>query len=143
MAAFNKFEDFVDQLGQGKHVFGTDVLKCALTNSAPVATNTILANITQISGTNGYTTGGASAAATWAEASGTGTLTGTKIVWTCVTAAMGPFRYVVLYNDTQTSPADPLIGWWDYGSALTLQVGETFSVKFNNSDTTGTILTIA
>jgi hypothetical protein len=143
MATYNKFQDFVDQLGQGKHVFGTHVLKCALTNGAPVNTNTILANITQISGTNGYTTGGADAQATWAEATGTGTLTGTKIVWTCVTAAMGPFQYVVLYNDTQTSPVDPLIGWWDYGSALTLQVGETFSVKFNNSDTTGSILTIA
>jgi hypothetical protein len=142
MAAFNKIQDFVDQLGQVKHVFGTHVLKCALTNGAPEATNTILANITQISGTNGYTTGGADAQATWAEATGTGTLTGTMIVWTCVTAAMGPFQYVVLYNDTQTSPVDPLIGWWDYGSALTLQVGETFSVKFNGSSTTGSILSI-
>jgi len=143
VAAYNKFQDFVDQLGQGKHVFGTHVLKCVLTNTTPVNTNTILANITQIANANGYTTGGIDAQATWAEATGTGTLTGTKIVWTCVTAPMGPFQWVVLYNDTQTSPADPLIGWWDYGSALTLQVGETFSVKFNNSDTTGSILTIA
>ncbi len=142
MAAFNKFEDFVEQLGLGKHVFGTHVLKCALTNGAPVAGNTILANVTQISGTNGYTTGGESAAATWAEAAGTATLTGTKIVWTA-TGAVGPFRYVVLYNDTQTSPVDPLIGWWDYGSALTLANGETFSVLFNNSQTTGSILTLA
>jgi hypothetical protein len=143
MAAYNKFQDFVDQLGQGKHVFGTHVLKVVLTNSAPVATNTILANITQIANSNGYTTGGIDAQATWAEATGTGTLTGTMVVWTAVTGAMGPFQYVVLYNDTQTSPVDPLIGWWDYGSALTLQVGETFSVKFNSSATTGTILTLA
>jgi hypothetical protein len=54
---------------------------------------------------------------------------------------VGPFQYVVLMNDTATN--DPLIGWWDYGSALTLANGETFSVKFNNSDTTGTILTLA
>ena len=143
MAAYNKFQDFVDQLGQGKHVFGTHVLKCVLTNSAPVNTNTILANITQIANGNGYTTGGADAQATWAETTGTGTLTGTMIVWTASGGTIGPFQYVVLYNDTQTSPVDPLIGWWDYGSALTLQIGETFSVKFNNSATTGTILTIA
>jgi hypothetical protein len=69
-------------------------------------------------------------------------LTGTKVVVTA-SGAVGPFQYVAIYNDTPTSPADPLIGWWDYGSALTLQNGETFSIKFNNSDTTGTILTIA
>ena len=79
----------------------------------------------------------------WAESAGTGTLTGTKIVWTSSGAGMAAFRYVVYYNDTQTSPADALIGWWDYGSSLALAVGETFSLKFNSSDTTGTVLTIA
>lgn len=143
MAAYNKFQDFVDQLGQGKHVFGTHVFKVALTNGAPVNTNTILANITQISNANGYTTGGIDAQVTWAEAAGTATATGTMTVWTCVTAPMGPFQYVVLYNDTQTSPADPLVCWWDYGSALTLQIGETFSVKFNNSSTQGSVFTLA
>jgi hypothetical protein len=143
MAAYNKFQDFVDQLGQGKHIFGTHVFKCALTNGAPVATNTILGNITQISGTNGYTTGGADAQVTWAEVTGTATATGTKIVWTAAGGTIGPLQYVVFYNDTQTSPVDPLIAWWDYGSALTLQIGETFSVKFNNSDTTGSIFTLA
>ena len=92
---------------------------------------------------NGYTTGGIDAQVTWAETTGTATATGTKVVWTCVTAPMGPFEWAVLYNDTQTSPADPLVCWWDYGSALTLQIGETFSVKFNSSDTTGSIFTLA
>ena len=142
MAAYNKFQDFVEQLGLAKHAFGTHVFKVVLSNSAPVATNTILANITQISNANGYTTGGIDAQVTWAEVTGTATATGTMVTWTCVTAPMGPFEYVVLYNDTQTSPADPLVGWWDYGSALTLQVGETFSVKFNNSPTTGAIFTL-
>jgi hypothetical protein len=143
MAAFNKIQDFVDQLGQGKHVFGTHVLKCMLTNAAPVATNTVKADLTDITAANGYTAGGASASATWAEASGTGTLTGTMIVITASGGTIGPFRYVALYNDTQTTPAKPLIAWWDYGSALTLNDGETFSIKFNSSATTGTILTIA
>jgi len=64
-------------------------------------------------------------------------------VWTAAGGTIGPFQYVVLMNFTQTSPVKPLIGWWNYGSALTLQDGETFSVKYNSSETTGTILTIA
>jgi hypothetical protein len=143
MAAYNKFQDFVEQLGLGKHNLNTDTLNVCLTNSAPLATNTILSDITQIANGNGYTTDGADTQNTWAETAGTATLTGTKVVWTCVTAAMGPFRYVVLFNATQATPLKPLIGWWDYGSAVTLQVGETFSVKFNSSDTTGSIATLA
>ncbi len=144
MATYNKFNDFVDQLGQGKHVLGTAVFKCMLVNTpAPTATNSIRTDLTEIASGNGYTTGGADATLTWAEVAGTGTATGTKIVWTCATAAMASFRYVVLYNDTQTTPADPLVAWWDYGSSLTLQVGETFSVKYNASETTGTIFTLA
>jgi hypothetical protein len=143
VAAFNKHNDFVDQLGQGKHIFGTHVFKCLLTNVAPTAANSIKADLTEITAGNGYTAGGADAQVTWAEATGTGTATGTKIVWTAAGGTIGPFRYVDLYNDTQTSPVDPLVGWWDYGSALTLQIGETFSVKFNSSDTTGSILSIA
>lgn len=144
MAAFNKIQDFVDQLGQAKHNLNTDTQKIMLVNSpAPVATNTVKADLTEITAANGYTAGGTDSQNTWAEASGTGTLTGTMVVFTASGGSIGPFRYVVLYNDTQTSPADPLIGWWDYGSNLTLLDGETFSVKFNNSATTGTILTIA
>lgn len=143
MAAFNKFQDFVDQLGLAKHNLNTDTQMAMLTNTAPAATNTVKADITEIGAGNGYTAGGADSQNTWAEASGTGTLTGTAITWTASGGTIGPFRYVVLYNDTQTVPADPLIGYWDYGSSLTLQIGETFTVKFNNSATTGTILTIA
>jgi hypothetical protein len=143
VAAYNKFQDFVEQLCLGKHNLDADVLKCMLTNTAPVATNTIKANLTEIGAGNGYTAGGADATGVLTETTGTATLTGTMIVWTAAGGTIGPFRYVALYNDTQTSPADPLIGWWDYGSALTLNDGETFSVKFNNSGTTGTILTVA
>lgn len=143
MAAFNKHQDFVEQLGLAKHNLNTDTQRVLLTNTAPTATNTVKADLTEISAGNGYTAGGEDVQNTWAETTGTGTLTGTKVVWTAAGGTIGPFRYVDIYNDTQTSPADPLIGWWDYGSAITLQIGETFSVKFNNSDTTGTILTIA
>jgi len=143
MASYSKIQDFVEQLGLAKHQLNTDTLKCVLTLAAPVATNTILSDLTQIANGNGYTTGGEDSQNTLAEATGTATLTGTKIVWTSSGAGMASFRYVTLYNDTQTSPVDPLIAWWDYGSSLTLLVGETFSVKFNGSDTTGTIFTLA
>ena len=143
MAAYNKHNDFVEQLGLGKHIFGPHVLKCLLTNPAPTAANSVKGDLTEIGAGNGYTAGGADAQGTWAEASGTATLTGTMIVWTASGGTIGPFRYVDLYNDTQTTPADPLIGWWDYGSSITLQIGETFSVKFNNSATTGSIFTLA
>lgn len=68
-------------------------------------------------------------------------MSGTKVVWTGATSTWNPFRYVVQYNDTTAVAGGPLINWWDYGvGGVTLGVGETFSVKFNGSDTTGTIL---
>lgn len=143
MATYNKFQDFAEQVYKGVHVFGTHTLKVALTNSAPVATNTILANITQISAGNGYTTGGEAVAnVTATESSGTLTVAGDEVTWTASGGTVGPFKYVVLYNDTATN--DPLIAWWEYpGSALTLQAGETFKWKPSNSASGGTIFTHA
>jgi hypothetical protein len=144
MAAYQKFEDFVEQLASGKHdlTAAGHVVKCALTNTTPVVTNTIFANITEIGAGNGYTAGGEDAQNTLAEATGTVTITCTKIVWTAGGGTIGPFQWVVAYNDTQTSPVDPLISFWDHGSAVTLQDGETFTVKFNNGDPTGTLFTL-
>lgn len=142
MATFNKFQDFSEQLAKGIHVFGTHTFKLALTNSAPVATNTVLADITQIANGNGYTTGGETVTVTISETTGTTTVAGDAVTWTA-TGAMGPFRYYVLYNDTATSPADALVGWWDHGGAVTLAASETFTVNFNNDATAGTILTVA
>lgn len=142
MAAFVKFNDFVEQLGLAKHNLNTDTLKCVLTNTDPTATATILSGVTQVSNGNGYTTGGEDSQNTWAESSGTATLTGTAITWTA-SGAVGPFQYVVMYNDTQTSPVDPLVGYWNYGSSISLSTGETFTIKFNNSATTGSILTLS
>ena len=144
MAAYNKIDIFVEDLMNKVHdLFGTDdLLKIALTNTAPIATNTIFANITEIGAGNGYTAGGEDTTNSGARATGTFTLTGTKVVWTASGGTIGPFRYVVLYNDTPVSPVDPLIAWWDHGSAVTLQDGETFTVKFNNGDPTGDIFTL-
>ena len=142
MATFNKFQDFSQQLSEGKQNFGTDVFKVALSNSAPVATNTVLADITQISAVNGYTSGGTTTTVTVSETTGTTTVSGTQVVFTASGGSMGPFRYVVLYNDTTSSPSKPLVGWWDYGSSVTLADTETFTVKFSNTSP-GAIFTLS
>ena len=135
MAAYVKYETFVQHLMDKVHdLFGTtDTLKVALTNSAPnVATHAVLADVTQISGGTGYTTGGNDTQNDSTRTGGTVTMTGTDIVWTA-SGSMGALRYAVLYNDTPTSPADPLIAYWDYGSSVTLSTGETFTVDFGAS----------
>lgn len=135
MAAFNKFNAFVEDVAEKKHNLGSDQLAVALTNSAPVATNTVLANITEVSYTNlssrNITT------STSAQTSGTYKLVCADLVLTA-SGAVGPFRYVVLYNDTATN--DELIGWYDYGSSISLAAGETFTVDF---DGTNGVLTLA
>lgn len=142
MAAYNKFEDFAEQICKAVHNVGSDTWKVALTNSAPVSTNTILANITQIAGNNGYTTGGTATTLSNSESGGTMTVSGTQVVFTGGTATMADFRYAVLYNDTASSPADALVAWWDYAATVTLAPSETFTIKFNNASP-GTIFTLA
>lgn len=138
MATFNKFNSFVEAVGRKVHNLNADTLKVILTNTAPVATNAVLTDITQIANGNGYTTGGSTAASpSYAQTSGTAKLNATDIVFTA-TGAVGPFRYAVLYNSTATN--GELIGWWDYGSAITLASGDTFTVDFDN---TNGILTLA
>lgn len=138
MAAFNKINSFVEALAEKVHNLGSDTLKIALTNTAPVASNTVLANITQISGTNGYTTGGTQATqVTSAQTAGTYKLVLNDVAFTASGGSIGPFQYAVLYNDTAAN--DELIGWYDYGAALTLTNGNSFTVDF---DGTNGVLTI-
>lgn len=145
MVAYNKFNSFVEHLANKVlDLFGSppgDTLKVALTNSAPVATNTVLADITQIANGNGYTTGGtALTSPTGTRATGTFTLAADSCVFTGSGAGMATFRYYVLYDDTAAN--DELIAWWDHGSAVTLNSGDTFTINFNNDPTAGTIFTL-
>lgn len=136
MATYNKFESFAGELCFGTHKLkaADDMLKVMLVNSpAPVATNDVKADLTEISAGNGYTAGGDDAQNDCSESGGTATLTCQDITFTASGGAIGPFRYVILYNDTPTSPADPLISWWDYGSNLTLNDGDSFKVDFGAS----------
>ena len=142
MAAYVKFERFVKDLAEKVHNLNADTLEIYLTNTAPnVATNLTKADLAEIATGSGYA-GPVDTQNVGALSGGTYTVTGTKVVITA-TGTMAAFRYVVLYNTTPTSPADPLIAYWDYGSSITLQNGETFTIKFNNGDPTGTILTLA
>lgn len=128
MAAYNKFLQFTKDLIDGVHDFDAHAFKVALANTdVPVNTDATRSQITEIAAGNGYTAGGTSTACTTSTSGGVAKATFVDVVWTCVTAAMAALRYPFLYNDTPTSPADPLIAWWDYGSAVTLQVGETFT----------------
>lgn len=128
MATFNKFNSFVEAVAEKLHNLGTDTLRFYLTNVAPVATNTIKTDIAEIAAGNGYTAGGVTAAQTSsAQASGTYRLIlADPALITAGPAAMATFRYAVLYNDTALN--DELIGWFDYGAAITLGIGETFQI---------------
>lgn len=137
MAAQTKFYDFVEQLMTAKHdlTAAGHVVKAMLTNSAPAQTNTVKADITEISAGNGYTAGGTDIQNGMTESSGTATVTAVDVVWTASGGSIGPFRYAVFYNDTQTSPADPLISFVDYGSSISLNSSETFTLDFSTFGT--------
>jgi len=138
MASFNKFQDFAEQLAKGIHQFHAagHTLKVYLTNDAPSASadavKVDLAEITMTNETN-HGAGGGDIQNDYTETAGVGTLTGTDVTFLATGGTVGPFRYAVLYNDTPAAPADPLIGWWDYGSSITLNAGESFTVNFGAS----------
>ena len=128
---------FKKELLERKHDFNATSghsFKIALYTSAASldAATTVYSTSNEVVGT-GYTAGGTDTQNGYTETAGTASMTGVDVVWTAGAADWNTFRYVVLYNDTQTSPADPLIAWWDYGSGLVLGNGETFTVDFGSS----------
>jgi hypothetical protein len=133
MATYVKFQAFVEHLAEKVHNLGSDALTIALTNTAPtVSTNTVLADITQISYTN--CSARVPTISSSAQTTGTYKLTLADLTLTASGGTVGPFRYVVLYNDTPTSPADPLIAYYDYGSSITLNDTETFLIDFDGTN---------
>jgi hypothetical protein len=141
MAAFNKFNVFVKDIAEKKHDLSADNLKIMLSNVAPVATNAVLADLTEIAAGNGYSAGGTQATlSSSAQASGVYTLKLNNVTFTASGGSISTFRYAVLYNSTQATPLKPLIGWYDYGTTLVITSGNSFTVQF---DATNGVLTIA
>jgi len=133
MASFVKLNGFVEHLAEKVHNLGSDTLTLALSNTAPGSESTpptgattacVLANVTEISYTN--CSSRALTITSSAQTSGTYALSVNDLTLTASGGTVGPFRYIYVYNDTPTSPADPLIGYYDYGSSITLADTETF-----------------
>lgn len=138
MASFNKYQKGVEALVEGINA-GSDVWKVALSNRTPVvASDTNLASAVEISAGNGYTAGGNTAStASSTETGGTYKLVlNSPATWTATGGSVGPFQYAILYDAT----TDNLIGYWDYGSSVTLSAGESFAVSL---DGTSGVFTVA
>jgi hypothetical protein len=135
VATFTTVHSLTEAICEKVHDFGSDTVKALLTDTAPVRTNSVKADISgELSTANGYTAGGNTC-----SVSSSSQTTGTyKLVlsdpatWTGTGAGFGPFRYAVLYNDTASN--DELIGWYDYGSSITVAAGQTFTLDLSASN---------
>ena len=138
MSAFIKLNYFVQDVGDGLHNLNSDALYVMLTNVAPVAaTSHVYSDLTDLSTANGYTAGGkVSSGTAYSQSSGTATLSGGNVVFTASGGSIGPFRYVPIYNHTASSKN--IIGYWDYGSSISITDGNTFTVDLSSN-----ILTLA
>jgi len=136
MATFNKVNDFVVNAVHNMDL-ASDSFVVALSNTAPASEtpnptadgNGILANVTEIAYTNLSSRTLTTSSST--QTSGTYKLVLADLTLTSSGGTTGPFRYVYVYNDTVASPADPIIGYYDYGSSLTLQDGDSLTLDFS------------
>jgi hypothetical protein len=145
MPTASKFTNYAEQKVRGNHNWGTDTFKLFLTNTVPTAGMQKLADVTGHLTTGGGYTGGAGGGValttvTVTDNAGSAEVKADQVVVTA-SGTIGPFRYYGIYNDTQTAPfADGLVLWWDHGSSVTLNAGDSFTVKFSNA-TNGIIFT--
>ena len=127
MASFVKVNSFIEAVHEKKHNLASDTIKCLLTNAAGSASWTQKSDVTEISSGNGYTAGGATLSGiTSSQSSGTYYFICSDISWTASGGSIGPFRTAVFYNDTATN--DEILGYIDFGYALTLASGQTFTI---------------
>ncbi len=135
MGALNKFNDYVEQESKAVHNWAAHTFKVALTNTAPVAANTVLTDIVQIAAAGGYLAGGYTLdSVILTEAGGIAKVWIADEVITATGGSIGPFKYAVVYNDSATSPADAMFGWYEYaGAALTLLDTESITIDFDGT----------
>lgn len=139
MANYTKANDWAKNLATTSNL-ATDSFKVALSNTAPASEssnpladgNGILANITQVSYT--YTSSRTLTTASFNQSGGVARLIVNDLTLSSTGGATGPFRYIYVYNDTPTSPADPIVGMWDYGSSTTIPDGGSFPLDFDNTN---------
>jgi len=152
-SSFYKFNQFIQDIGTALHnlTTGGDTIMCLLTNTVPNAADTVVdttttpctvkstSNATEVAAASGYVkTGVAVTGQQYIQTSGTAKFYCSTATWTAG-ASIGPFRYAVFYNISKgTTATRPVIGWFDYGSAVTLGVGETFTVGNSNDGTAWT-----
>lgn len=133
MASGNKFNAFAAYMPNGAVNLASDTIKVMLTNTAPDATKSVYSDISsnELGSGNGYTTGGATVTTVSStQSGGTYKYVGSMAnpTWTA-SGSMGPFRYAVMYDSSASTKA--LIGWWDYGSPLTLSATQTFAITLD------------
>ena len=132
MSAYNKFNQFARDVLEAKHNFASHAFRVLLTDVAPVATNSVRADLSEISSGNGYPFGGLQTLITVSISGGVAKVSGGSVQFTAAGGPIGPFRYAVLYNGTFSG--DPLVAWFDYGSSITLADTEQFTVTFDAVD---------
>lgn len=130
MATYTKFNSFVEAVAEKVHNLGSDSLKVALTNSAPSASNTILTDITEVSYT--FCSTRVLTTSSSAQTSGTYKLVVADLTLTATGGAVGPWRYVTVFNNTATNKE--LISYFDYGSALTLNDLDSIILDFDGTN---------
>ncbi len=133
MATYTKFNQFTKDLIDGVHDMDGHAFKVMLTLTAPIATNSIKGDLTEISAGNGYSAGGTATTITTSTAAGVAKATATDVTFTASGGSIANFRYVVLYNDTPAAPLDPLIAFWDSGATQTITIGNSFVVDFDGA----------
>jgi hypothetical protein len=136
MATFVFYHEFKNNLGNGAIDLDSHTFKAVLSNTAPVVgTEDELADVTQIANGFGYTTGGVTlTSVTWSETGaglGVWRFNAADFTWTASGGSIGPFQYITIYDDTATG--DKLVGYYDYGTPITITDGNAFTVDIGTN----------
>jgi hypothetical protein len=130
LAVYQKFQPFVENLAEKVFNLQTDTIRVMLTLTAPSVAHSTKANLTEISVANGYSAMAATVS-TSVQVTGTYKWVLADVTWTATGGSIADFRYAAIYSDTAAS--DELIGFYDYGTTLTITVGNSFTVDFDAS----------